>query len=91
MQRPKWYVRDPPPVEDLLEAIVGPSGRSLPAAFGSLQTLVGATAGVLFILATQGFLDRHGQRVEHGCSQILRIAGIDLLQHKLHCKFAILF
>lgn len=27
--------------------------------FGSVQTLVGATAGVLFILATQGFLERH--------------------------------
>ncbi len=43
MQRPKWYVRDPPPVEDLLEAIVGPPGRSLPAAFDNLQDLARAS------------------------------------------------
>ena len=43
MKRPSWYVHDPPPPEDLLEAIVGPSGRSLPAVFGSLQALARAS------------------------------------------------
>lgn len=39
MKRPNWYVRDPPPLEDLLEAIVGPKGRSLPPIFGTLEQL----------------------------------------------------
>jgi len=39
MKRPNWYVRDPPPMEDLLEAIVGPKGRALPPVFGSLEQI----------------------------------------------------
>ena len=42
MKRPNWYVRDPPPMEDLLEAIVGPKGRRLPPVFGSLKELLSA-------------------------------------------------
>jgi DNA repair protein RadC len=40
MKRPNWYVRDPPPLEDLLVAIVGPKGRALPPVFGSLKELL---------------------------------------------------
>ena len=43
MKRPNWYVRDPPPLEDLLEAIVGPKGRILPPVFGSLDELLSAS------------------------------------------------
>ena len=43
MKRPHWYIRDPPPVEDLLEAIVGPPGRTLPEAFGGVQDLASAS------------------------------------------------
>jgi len=42
MKRPNWYVHDPPPLEDLLEAIVGPKGRILPPVFGSLNELLSA-------------------------------------------------
>ena len=43
MKRPNWYVRDPPPLEDLLVAIVGPKGRALPPVYGSLRELLMAS------------------------------------------------
>jgi len=43
MKRPEWLIRDPPPAEDLLEALVGPKGRTLPSKIGGLQELARAS------------------------------------------------
>lgn len=43
MKRPEWLIRESPPVEDLLEAIVGPPGRSLPEKLGNVQEIARAS------------------------------------------------
>ena len=47
MKLPNWYVHDPPMVEDLLEALVGPKGRELPEKMGSIQELARASPSEL--------------------------------------------
>ena len=43
MKLPNWYICDPPPVEDLLEVLIGPIGRYLPSKLGGLHGLARAS------------------------------------------------
>ena len=47
MKQPSWLIREAPPIEDLLEALVGPKGRELPDKLGSLQDLARASPSEL--------------------------------------------